>query len=413
METHPHQLEIATDETRFKVAVTGRRWGKSVLGREVALKYAKKFKNSLIWIIAPTREMGRDIHWESLKKRIAELDWKVKYNETRLSVTRILNGSQIVIKSADNPDSLRGRGLRLAIIDEFRDMEQRIWTEILRPALSDTEGHALFISTPNGFDVLYDLYTKGQGQDSEYKSWHYKTIDSPFISADEIDKAKTEMDERTFRQEYEASFETAEGRVYYNFDRKKHAKELQPNRHLPLRLSFDFNFSESPMTTSISQIDGNVLNILHTENNKSDLYYHCKQVAEAIKNIEYNGELYLYGDATKVKSIESNLTNWEIVKRYFANAISKVPSSNPAVLDRVNSVCSRLQNTKKEIFIYVNNKGCDELIKDFESVVWQKNKRDIDKTDALRTHNSDNIGYLVWQEFPLRNKPETTWGKAV
>ena len=151
-------MDIAKDTSRFKVVVTGRRWGKSVLGREVALHQAFNYPNSLTWIVTPTREMGKDIHWTQLKKRCEDLNWNYKVNETELSITNTDNNAKIFIKTADKPDRLRGRGLDLVIPDEFASMDQSVWSEILRPALSDKKGKALFISTPAGHDVLYELY---------------------------------------------------------------------------------------------------------------------------------------------------------------------------------------------------------------------------------------------------------------
>ncbi len=125
-------MDIAKDTSRFKVVVTGRRWGKSVLGREVALHQAFNYPNSLTWIVTPTREMGKDIHWTQLKKRCEDLN----------SITNTDNNAKIFIKTADKPDRLRGRGLDLVIPDEFASMDQSVWSEILRPALSDKKGKA-------------------------------------------------------------------------------------------------------------------------------------------------------------------------------------------------------------------------------------------------------------------------------
>ena len=287
-------------------------------------------------------------------------------------------------------------------------MKKEVWTEVIRPSLTDTNGDAMFIGTPDGLNYFYEIFHK-EKTNEDYKSWTFKTIDSPFIDNLEVEKARAELDERTFRQEYEASFETAEGLVYYNFS-NDNIKEITSEISEPLRLSFDFNFSKAPMTTSISQIINDKIYVLETLNNNVDLHTHCQKLRDRIRDYTYNGELIIYGDATKVHSIESNITNWQIVKQYFPMATYKVPSSNPPVIDRINSVCSMIKTNNGIVKLFVNNKDCEGLITDFNQIVWQEKKREMDKRDLMLTHNSDNIGYMIWQEFPLRNKIKTSYG---
>lgn len=395
------QYNIFSDPKRFKVICAGRRWGKTYLAIIWLLQNAVLNKKAKCWFVSPSYRMSKQIAWQILKNLIyEEKGYVLKVNETALEVI-LTNGSVISLKGADNYDSLRGTGINFVVLDEFAFMSKEVWTEVIRPSLTDTNGTAMFIGTPDGLNYFYEIYQK-EKENQDFKSWTFKTIDSPFIDNLEVEKARAELDERTFRQEYEASFETAQGLVYYNFS-KDNIKELKSIPELPILLSFDFNFSEAPMTTSICQIPNDRLHVLETVNTNSDLHEHCKRLNEKLKSYNYNGEIIIYGDATKVHSIESNATNWQIVKQHFPRATYKVPSSNPAILDRVNSVCSMIKNTNGLIKMFVSPK-CTPLIEDFNLICWKEGKRDIDKSNIKLTHNSDNIGYLVWQEFPLRHK---------
>jgi phage terminase large subunit-like protein len=137
------------------------------------------------------------------------------------------NGGEVSVKSADNPDSLRGEGLNLAVCDEHAFMKPEAWNEALRPALSDKLGRALFISTPRGRNHFWELYQRGVRGDDDYQSFYYPTSANPFIAPNEIEAARHELPEIIFRQEYLAEFIDDQGGV---FRRVQEAAVLQPLR---------------------------------------------------------------------------------------------------------------------------------------------------------------------------------------
>jgi len=140
------QTDIANDQRRFRVAICGRRFGKTHLAvRELA--YHARLPNQEVIYVAPTYKMAKNIVWKKLKNRLQDLNWVKKHNETELKL-ELKNGSTIALKGADNYDSLRGTGNHFIVLDEFADIDPEAWYETLRPTLSDTGGRALFIGTP-------------------------------------------------------------------------------------------------------------------------------------------------------------------------------------------------------------------------------------------------------------------------
>lgn len=409
-------------KARFNIVPAGRRSYKTETAKRKILfgNYYQGLNGALtmsdgnFFFAAPTRDQVKRIAWNDLKMLTFPF-WSKRPSESELTIF-LKTGSQISCIGMDKPQRIEGNQWHGGILDEYADMKKEAFDENVRPALSDTLGWCDMIGVPDGINHYKEIYDYAkEGKDEDFNAFTWKSAD--VLDLNEIESAKRQLDERTFRQEYEASFETAQGRVYYNFIRSKHVVALNYVQSLPLRMSFDFNFSESPMTTSLSQIlNETTINVLDCVNTKADLHSHCKDLKSRLNGIKFNGTIFIYGDASKVHSIESNLTNWQIVKQYFPESdkvIYKVPRSNPSVIDRVNSVCTKLRNAAKEISLFVNSHGCNELVKDFEQVVWQDNKRDIDKSDRMRTHNVDNIGYMVWQEFPLRPELKTSSGWAM
>ena len=177
-----------------------------------------------------------------LKQRLNGVQWLRRVNETTLTA-HLKNGSEIALRGADNPDSLRGVGLDFVVMDEFADVKESAWGEVLRPTLSDTEGSALFIGTPRGRNWAYRLWSQGREGVPGWAAWQYTTLDGGNVPRGEIDAAAADLDELTFRQEYLASFVNFEGRAYYPFESNKHCASLSYDPTQPLVLCFDFNIA--------------------------------------------------------------------------------------------------------------------------------------------------------------------------
>jgi len=207
------QQEVFKDETRFKVVAAGRRCGKSRLSAVTLLIEGLNCPvGSAVMYIAPTLGMARTIMYDLL----LDLGKPVIKNAhvNNLEIT-LVNGRKIMLRGADNPDSLRGVSLTYVVLDECAFIKEDTWQKIIRAALSDKKGRALFISTPSGRNWFYDLFNLGkEGDDEEWKSWHKTTADNETIDPKEIEAAKRTLSSFAFKQEYLSSFDTTGADVF-------------------------------------------------------------------------------------------------------------------------------------------------------------------------------------------------------
>lgn len=204
----PWQKEVYTSDTRFKVIVAGRRCGKSRLSAVSLLVEGLRCpQGSAVMYVAPTQGQARQIIWDLLMELGREVISSSHVNNMDIT---LINGAKIYVRGSDRPDTLRGVSLTYLVLDEVADIKQETWEKVLRAALSDKKGKALFIGTPKGRNWFYDIYNLGlKEEDKEWNSWHFTTKDNPLIDPDEIEGAKKTLSSFAFKQEYEASFDNA------------------------------------------------------------------------------------------------------------------------------------------------------------------------------------------------------------
>lgn len=299
---HPGQLEVAADTHRFRVVCAGRRWGKSVLSQLIILKWAIEHPG-LYWIVSPTYRQGKQIHWRGLQQ-IVPREWVLKKNEVELSLT-LKNGSVIELKGAENPDALRGVKLRGLVIDEIASIRSWdwLWSEVLRPTLTDHQAPALFISTPKGFNHFHALYQSGTDRVGDYASWRFTSYDNPYIKADEIDAAKAELTEDTFAQEYLADFRKFTGVAHKYWNRDIHLLEsFDAPKEWQRARGFDYglvHFTAS-VRVAIDRDDNWFIDSSYLDNH-SDVKGH----AEAIRAQDYGlGFIPCWGDPSGKQWVE-------------------------------------------------------------------------------------------------------------
>lgn len=207
---HIGQRRVAEDTSRFRVLACGRRWGKTRLGSALCVQTA--LNGGRAWWVAPSYPVAT-VGWRLIRRLAGQIPGAELRQVDRMAI--LPGGGEIQVRSADNPDSLRGEGLDFAVLDECAFMREEAWLEALRPALSDRQGRAMFISTPKGHNWFWRLWQRCQDdQQHEWRGWQLPTSDNPYIVDAEIEAARASLPERVYRQEYLAEFIDDAGGVF-------------------------------------------------------------------------------------------------------------------------------------------------------------------------------------------------------
>lgn len=211
------QVELLNSLKRFNVFICHRRFGKTTFSLNILLRIALSKPNSFCAYIAPTFKWAKDVAWfppdTSIRKFIEPFKDQCDVNKNEARIT-LPNGSLIRLFGSDDPDRLRGLGFDYIVIDEVSQMNPRTWTEILLPALSDKNGHAIFIGTPKGHNMLHDIWERAEDQPN-WSRRMFKASETNIIDPDILEDLKKQMDEDTYMQEYECSFNAAIRGSYY------------------------------------------------------------------------------------------------------------------------------------------------------------------------------------------------------
>ncbi len=210
IDLHPAQLQIFHSEKRFKIVAAGRRFGKSYLSAWLLLIKGIQSESKDVFYVAPTFQQAKDIMWAMLKDLGRDLIAQAHENT---AVLTLINGRKIYLKGSDRPETLRGVGLSYVVLDEYASMKPVVWEQIIRPTLADVRGEAFFIGTPAGKNHFYDLYRDAL-DDDDWDAFQFNSTDNPFLPPEEIEASKKTMSSMSFRQEFEASFETGSGGIF-------------------------------------------------------------------------------------------------------------------------------------------------------------------------------------------------------
>ena len=397
----PAQGEVFSATNRFRVLVAGRRFGKSYLACIELLKAALERPGETYFYCAPTYRMAKDIAWKTLKKIIPNTLVRSK-NETELRM-ELVNDSTIELKGTENAAALRGRSLSGVVLDEAAFMEAEVWFEVLRPALADKQGWALFISTPEGTaSWFYDLWCYvDEDTTGDWKRWCFTTIQGGNVPPEEVEAARAQLDARTFRQEFEASFENLSGLVAISFNDANIDKEVRDLPILPLLLGVDFNVD--PMSGICAVKKGDELwvfdEIIMTGGATT------WDFAEEVIN-RYGVERRIVacpdptGGARKTAGVGA--TDHSILRKSGFNV--STPRSPWKIRDKVTAVNTALLDASGARRCKIHPR-CRELIKALRTLTYAPGTSLPNKNLGV-DHAFDAFGYLCLQTFNLA-KPET------
>ena len=391
------QSSIFLNESRFRVVVAGRRFGKTYLSTVEILKEALSAPERNVWYLAPTYKAAKEIAWEMLLN-LTPRGYIAKTNEPLLTIN-LINGSTISLKGAEKPDNLRGRALDFCVLDELADMRKEAWFEVIRPSLSDREGKALFIGTPKGRNHFYDLHCKGIDKDEGWSSFQYTTLDGGNVPEDEISQAQADLDERTFMQEYQARFVNYAGIIYYSFDRAESVKKI--NGELPDTIHIGMDFNIDPMSATVAVRDGRTLTIsdeIVIFGSSTD------EMVDEIKTRYPKKHVIVYPDPASRQRRTSAAGRTDLSILQNAGFDVRVKTKHTAVRDRINAVNSKLCSAKLERSLFVSS-NCKKTIASLERQTYKEGTSQPDK-DGGFDHMNDALGYLVDYLFPIRKQFE-------
>lgn len=410
-------------QARIQIAVAGRRSLKTELAKR-KISYAFQFafiENPVLseralkngksderyFYAAPTTDQVRKIAWDDLCKLTNPLLIK-RIWEGDLCI-ELKTGQELWALGLDKPQRAEGSPWDGVVLDEFADMKMGSWEKNIRPLLSDRNGFAIILGVPD-FDKknnlkFQELFDKGQsGNDSDIVSFTWKSAD--VLPDEEIEKAKSELSDISFKQEYEASFLSAPGRAYSQFVHTTHVKDFAKyNPELALRVSCDFNIGNHnwglyQVTTAGIHY---AVDEIYLQN--ATVEYMLNELNDRLIKLQPR-EVVMYGDYSgQNRSAQATFSAWQQIKRNFDSdnperiikhpcAVEYAYQKQPPITDRINAVEGALRNVKGEIKLYINPL-CKNLIRDLSQVsrtmLFSQNK-----SDEL-THASDNLGYYLLQ----------------
>lgn len=410
----PIQTQYLNDQHRFLVCSAGRRSRKTLIGTRKVLNAAMTHRDQRFILAAPTHSQAKSIFWTGPTSGLQMILPKAMIADESNSDLwiRFYNGSTVQVIGLDRPQRLEGVPCHGIMITEMPNARPDAWGLHVRPLLSDTNGFAILDGVPEGRDHYYDraLYAAGgaipetrpkigaYSENSMDQDWaFYSWFSSDVLTPAEIEAVKRELDERTYRQEYEGSFEGEIGRAYYAFSK---ANIIPDQLIKPANIHIGMDFNVDPMTAVICEVEGDTIRQFDEAYLRhSNTYEMVKHLKEVKKFNPIN--CTIYPDSTGAAE-SSNATASDLKILRDAGFRIRAHPANPRQRDRIIAVNSRCRTTTGMIRYYVQQ-HCTKTINDLNRVQTLPDGR-IDKkqTDSGLTHISDGLGYLICYLFPVK-----------
>jgi hypothetical protein len=388
------QQQIADDKTRFRVVLAGRRGGKTFLAMREACRFASR-PNSMVWMLANSRQQIKSLCWTKLKKKLNSLNWIADTNESELTI-KLVNGSMICLKSAEQGDNLRGESLDFIVLDEFCDIDlEEIWSQIIRPSLADKKGHALFTGTPKaGNQAARDLYDNHLTK-KNWASFSYTTADGGFVDQDEIEQARQDLSPKVFSQEYLANWENFAGVIFNEFGEHNIQQVRKPTETEPVYIGMDFNVT--PMSAVIGRQTRSGIEIY------DEIYLENSNTTEMIDEIRLRypkNPIVVWPDPAGVQRKSSANGNTDIKLLEIAGFQTRYHRQHPLVRDRINAGNSLFFKRPDGSTRFFIDPACKKTIACLKN--WSYKPESMTPTkDSGFDHGCDALTYMIQFLFPI------------
>lgn len=409
----PSQSKFHASTARFKgfSGPIGSGKSQALCHEAIRLSYLNPGRQGLIG--APTYPMLRDATLTSFSELLSGNGIRHEFNKSESVLLMKDTGSRIYFRAVDDFERLRGTNLAWFGLDELTYTAEEAWLRLegrLRdPRASRLCGFAVW--TPKGFDWVYRRFVRN------VVSGYEVVLAKPFENRHVLDKVpdfydrlKESYDHRFFEQEALGEYLNVQaGVVYQSFERKRNLREVEIDRKLPLFWALDFNVD--PMSSIVAQKSGEEVRVLdELVLSRASTLDACEEFHARYSN--HQAGIVIYGDASGQRLQTAGTTDYQIVKEFFRrtayqNVRFRIPPSNPSVRERIALVNAKLFSAGEDVRLFIHPR-CSGLIADFEEVTFKPETSIVDKErDAKRTHLSDALGYLIWQEC----RPHATFGE--
>jgi hypothetical protein len=399
----PSQKTFHESAARFKgfSGPIGSGKSQALCHEAIRLSYLNPGRTGLIG--APTYPMLRDSTLASLSELLYGNDIPFDLNKADNVLVMKDTGSRILLRSVDEFERLRGTNLAWFGLDELTYTQEGAWLRLegrLRD-LKATRRCGFAVWTPKGFDWVYRRFIESPV--AGYEVILARPYENRFLLdqvPDFYDRLKGSYDENFFSQEALGSYLNAKGSLVYGaFSRERNVRPAVPDQGKPLYWAVDFNVD--PMSSVIVQIrEGDVWVLDEIVLRRATTLQACEEFEKRFG--APRAGVVVYGDASGSAMQTSGSSDYDVIREFFrartAKVTYRVPNANPPVRDRVAALNGKLHNAQGDVRMYIDPR-CRELIADFEQVSYQEDSAQIDKEkDRRRTHLSDALGYLIWQE---------------
>ena len=401
------QAEMHKDLKRWNVLVMHRRFGKTVFAVNHMIKHALTcpLPRPRVALVAPTFTQAKRISWDYVKYYAGVIPG-VTFNETELRAD-FPNGGRIMLLSGENPDALRGIYLDLCVFDEYGMQNPRVWGEVVRPALSDREGSAIFLGTPNGHNHFYEIMQQAKNEVNEGSDYWYwkiaKASETKLVKEEELDAARKQMTEEQYEQEYECSFTAAiigayYGRLLVELEDKDRVTRVPYDPALPVHTAWDLGINDSTAIWFAQIFRGGAVNVIDYYENTG---FGLDHYAEVLRQKDYHYGDHLAPHDIEIRELGSGKSRLETA---FSLGIRFKVIPKMKVADGINA--ARLLIPK----CYFDKDNCAvgiEMLKQYRQEWDEKRKifRDQPRHD-FTSHAADAFRYLA---IGLENR--TTYSK--
>lgn len=406
-------------EDRFQFYRCGRRAYKSeIMKRKGVLKslWPGKYGPRLQLFTAPTQKQAKKIFWEDLIK-LSPRAWIKNINRTELSIEYIL-GSTIEVAGLDQPQRIEGRGYDDIYVDESADVKPSAIAISIMPALADRQGSLTRAGVPKrtgkgarDYNRAFD-YVKRNGRikGTEFKASAFSWKSSTVLSEQELAVQRAMIDEKDFREQFEATIETAGGGIFHSWG-SDNIRDVKYDPTKPIILGVDLNVS--PMSWVLAhEIDGDLC--VFDELWRLDTHtQECLDLVVSSYGTHRAGWV-ICGDATsQSRNVASSITNYQMIEneKRLINKRIIMPKSNPNVLDRFACMNAKIRNANGKTGVYINKK-CVKLVEDIETDAYKEGTVKRDESDKMRGHMCDALGYVIYALYPIRTAQEGKSGIA-